>query len=470
MRGHWLSTIPLLTGVALCVLSSLAPNGQSKRRAPVVWLSLVTALICAGIAWNLPPNQVTSFLGQQWVLSPAAQTLLASLSAATALLIAVAYRTPQVEPFCGPALTSFGLLAAAMLLQPQALSFALLSAALVILTLAATADRPSVRGASRLLGLATLPIPCVVLCFALLDRLALFPDQPALAELSSVLVIPCVALWLTLFPFQGTTPLWAKRQVPLAPAFLWIVKDWVVVWLLLALWTRFPALRTEPTALALGILGLFTAVVSGIWAAFQMDLSAVLACAAMSELGIAIQGLVAGSPAGLQSALLLLSGRAFAILLATSALAALGTAPDPPSTELPAPGGHARWWAMLPLAAFSVGVMSLAGAPPLLGFVGRQQLYVALRAQNPSVVWAWLPAALGLVAGLIRSLRTAWRAAQVTQTPQGSSRFTLGARNLPSLVAMCLLVLCLLWLRLQPQPLLDLIFDLAEPWMPTFTL
>ena len=463
MRVYWLSVVPLGIGVPLCMLRPFAAAaGQSKRRMWVVVLSLLTNLVCAGMALRLQREEVSVFLGQQWALSQTGQTLLAFLFLATALLIAIAGRTRQVEPFCGPALASLGLLSAVILLQSQQLSFVLLPAALVVLTLAVPAAPPSVRGASRFLALVTLPIPFMVACFALLDRLALFPDELALVDLGGLLVIPCVALWLTLFPFQGTTRLWAEGQVPLAPAFLWIAKDWVVVCLLLTFWTCYPALRTESTAAVLGILGLATSVVSGVWASVQSDPSAVLACAALSELGMVVQGLATNSSDSLQGALILLVGRSFAVLLATSALAVLAAPPGLPGAESPTRGGLPRWQTLLPLVAFSVGVLSLAGAPPLVGFLGRQHLYTAIRAQNPSVLWAWLPASFGLALGLIRSGWCMWHSARLSRARS--------IRNLPAPFAMCLLLLCFLWFGLHPQPILRLILDVAAPWMPPSAL
>ncbi len=466
MRLYWLSAIPLGVGVPLCMLRALAA-GASKRRSWVVGVSLLTSVVCAGMALSLRRNAVDVFLGQQWALSRLAQVLLAFLFLATALLIAVSARTREAESFCGPALASLGLLNAVVFLASQPLSFVLLPAALVVLTLAAPAAQPAVRGASRFLALATLPIPLVLVCFALLDRMALFPDDLAPADMAGLLVIACVALWLTLFPFHGTTRLWAQRQVPLAPALLWVAKDWVVVYLLFTLWGRFPALRTESAATLLGMLGLATSVVGGVWASLQSDPSTLLACAALTELGMAAQGLALNSSDSLQGALILLIGRSIAVLLATSALGVLPIPANSSGADSTARGGLPRWLTLLSLVAFSVGVLTMAGLPPLAGFLGRRLFYAAIRAQNPSVFWAWLPASLGLVLGLARSCWSMWHSAQFSQARRGSWWPAESIPNLPTFLVMGLLLSCLLWFGLHPQPVLRFILDVAAPWMPS---
>jgi len=128
---------------------------------------------------------------------------------ATAMMITIADVAEQSESFSAPVLASCGPLGAAILLR-STLSFLLLPAALLAL-----ASRPSsaagVRGAPRFLTWVTMPILCVPVALAILERLALLPDDSALATRSTRLVVPPAILWLTLFPFDGTTRLWSKN-------------------------------------------------------------------------------------------------------------------------------------------------------------------------------------------------------------------------------------------------------------------
>ncbi len=438
MRPYWLSTLPLAAAAVIYI--------GRRQRILVIGLGLATILTCVDISLELPLDEVTFFLGQQWTLDQGAQALLVLVYVTTAILLAIAATTEQVESFCAPAVASAGLLSAVILLHSLLLSFVLLPMALVVLVLAAYPSPPSaVRGASRFLAWITLPILCLPVAFELLERFALLPDELAWASLAALLVVPPMIIWLTLFPFHGITRLWAEGAPPLAPAFLWVVKDWVVIWLLLALWRRTPALYTESAIAILGIAALVTAVVSGILALVQSSPSAVLACAAMSELGIALQGVTAGSVNGLEGGLFLLISRSAAVLLASSALAAIhGSA----ARETESSANPFRWRRLVALVAFAVGVLALAGMPPLGGFVGRRHIYAALRAEEPYLFLAWLSASAGIVLGLVRAVLSLWN----TKVQSSSGR----ARDLLFPLLVCLLVLCV-WIALHPQATVSLI-------------
>ncbi len=447
MQLYWLSALPLVAAV----LTSIA----QRQRALAVGFGLLTTLACAGLALALPLDKITPFLGQQWVLDPVAQALLAFMYVTTAILLVIWAVAKQAEPFCAPVLASLGLLSAVILLRSLLVSLILLPAALVVPALAASPSASSaVRGASRFLTWITLPIAFVLATFMLLERLTLFPDEFALANTSAWLVVPPIMLWLTLFPFHGTTCLWARDSLSLMPAFLWAVKDWGVVYLLLLLWRQNPLLHTENAMAALGSAGLVTAVVSGVWAFTQSTPSAVLACAAMSELGIAMQGLTASSVEGVLGGLFLMVSRSLAVLLASSALAGLygSSASD---TESNPKSFH--WQSLVLFIVFVVGVLGMAGLPPLGGFLGRQHIYATLQAKGLYLLLAWLSASAGIALGLVRTGWSLWQT-----KVQSPSRHT---HALPLLLVLGLLLLGL-WIGYRPQATLNLISDLLSHWLP----
>jgi NADH:ubiquinone oxidoreductase subunit 2 (subunit N) len=429
-----------------------------QRRRLAIGLCVVTALACAAIAVSMLPNTATVFLGQEWALYPIARPLLAGLYLVTAALLAIAAMTEKGDVFCAPALASTGLLSATILLRSPLLSCLLLSAALAVLVLAAFPAATSLQGASCFLALVTVPIPFMLGCFTLLERFALFPDELALAGLSALLVVPPIVVWLTLFPLHSVTRLWAAKGVPLAPAFLWIVKDWVVVYLLFTLWCQYPVLHSETATALLGIAGLATALVSGVWAYLQSNPAALLACAAMSELGIAWQGIMSGSTDGVVGGLSLLMSRAAAILLACSALTAL--CGNLSAYEAPIQGLSSRRKGFL-LLAFAVGILALTGLPPLVGFWGRRQIYAALQPQGLYLLLTWLSATFGIVLGLVRTVWTLWHA-QV----ESSSEHSL---TLPLFLVLAFLLLCL-WLNAYPQAMQGLASDLARHLPPLSSL
>jgi hypothetical protein len=452
VKPYSLSVLPLVAAAVMFMMGR-------RQRLLVAGLGLATALACARLSLTLSLDDATVFLGQQWMLDQLGQALLVFMYAAAATMVAIAAVAEQAESFSAPALATCGLLSAVVLLRSVLLSFMLFPAALLVLVLATSPSPPSaVRGASRLLTWITLPILCVPVALTVLERFALSPDELVLTNWSAWLVVPPIILWLTLFPVDGTTRLWSRDGLSLASVFAWTVKDWVVVYLLLMLWRQYPVLHTESVGVTLGIAGLATAVVSGVLALAQSSPSGVLACAAMSELGIAVQGLTANSADGALGGLFLLVSRSVAVLLASSALAAW---PGALARDSESNTGSFRLRSLAVLIAFAVGVLAMAGLPPLGGFLGRERIYPTLQAREPYLLLAWLSASVGIVLGLVRTGWSLWH------TEEGSAPGQF--RDLPLLLVLCLLLLCL-WIGYRPQATLGLISDLFHHTLPLFPL
>jgi hypothetical protein len=432
VKVYWLSILPLAGALAVALLR--------RWRVPMVIVALLTVLGYLRLSAALPLDQTQTLLGQQWMLDAGAQRVLTLVCWVTAILLAIAAATPKADVVHAPLLASLGLLSAALVLRPWLLSLLLLPAALILPILAARPTRRSApRGAAQFLAWVTLPIPFLLGIPWLLDQLAVRPQEVAVVTWSAWLVLPAWILWLNLFPFHGTTPLWAASGLPLAPAFLWAVKDAVVIHLLLTVWRQMPALQTESVLSALRTLGLLTALFSGVWAVIQSSVSGVLGCAAMGVLGLVVQGLAAGSADGLSAALFLLLGRSAAVLLASSALTALrsGSTGSPQETRTGFP------WEGLLLGLISVaGVLALLALPRIGNpALGRTALTV-LQAQEPRLWQAWRISSVGVLIGLAHTSWRLWR----DQVYSSAGRI----RPAPFLVAVFLLLLCL-YLALSPQ-------------------
>jgi hypothetical protein len=406
----------------------------------MVIVALVTVVGCLGLSSAPPLHQAQTFLGQQWMLDGGTQRLLILVYWTTAILLAIAAAVQQADTVHAPVLASLGLLSAAVLLRSWLPSLLLLPAALIVPIWATSATHPSAaRGASHFLAWVTVPIPFLLGIPWLLDQLAVRPQELAVVTWSAWLLLPAWILWLNLFPFHGTTPLWAAGGLPLAPAFLWAVKDAVVIHLLLALWRQMPALQTEGVLSTLRTVGLLTALFSGVWAVIQSSLSGVLGCAAMGVLGLIMQGLAAGSADGVGAAMFLLLVRSAAVLLASSALTALYGG----SVDTPQESGKRSPWQGLVLWLISVGGVLALLALPKMGIPaqGRTVLTV-LQAQEPCLWQAWRISAAGVLIGLAH---TSWR---LWRDPVRSSAGRI--RPAPFLLAICLLLLCL-YLASSPQ-------------------
>ncbi|MGB9879787.1 MAG: hypothetical protein ACPLRM_03400, partial [Anaerolineae bacterium] len=315
MKPYWLVAVPL-------VAAGIVGLAQ-KWRILVIALALGTIFLCTYLVLSLPLDEATIFGGQTWSLNRSTQLWLFFMYGSTAVLLVIAATTEQAHSFSAPILASVSLFSAVLLLHSW-ISFLLLPAALAVPVLAAYPSVPAaVRGASHYLSWVVLPIPFFLAISILSERFALFPDEISLMNWNAWLVIPPIVLWLTLFPIQWTTPLWARGNPPLTPAFLWTVKDWIVIYFFLALWQQKPLLHTANALAVLGSLGMLTTIFSGAWAVLQSSPSAVLGCAAMSALGLAVHEISVGSGEALSGAMSVLVHRTLTILLASSALAAL---------------------------------------------------------------------------------------------------------------------------------------------------
>lgn len=481
MHAYWLSAVPLAGALGVALLR--------RWRVPMVIAGLATILGCLRLTAALPLGQAETFLEQQWLLDGSAQRMLTYACVTTALLLAIAATTEHAHTVYAPVLASLGLLSAALLLQSWLLSLLLLTAALIVSVLATFPTSTSApRGATQFLAWATLPVPFLLAIPWLLDQLAVRPQEVAVVTWSAWLVLPAWILWLNLFPFHGTTPLWAGGGPPLAPAFVWAVKDAVVIYLLLALWRQMPALHMESVLSALRTLGLLTALFSGVWAVIQTSLSGVLACAAMAVLGLIVQGVAAGSTDGSSAALFLLVSRSAAVLLASSALTALygssaGSSQEsrkrfpwdsvgkrgtvvrhtlqadhsPPQVQRRTvvrrePGvkvgdrlslpTRIPWEAIVLWLIAVGGVLALLRLPMMNNPAQGQGALAVLQAQEPRLWQAWRISSVGILIGIAHTSWRLWR----DRVRSSAGRI----RPVPFLVAVCLVLLCL-YLALSPQ-------------------
>jgi hypothetical protein len=443
MKVYWLSVLPLAGALVVALLR--------QRRVPMLVAVLATLLGYLRLCSALPLGQGEAFLKQSWMLDAGAQHLLMLACWATAILLAIAAADPKAGGVHAPLLVSLGLLSAAVLLRSWLLAVLLLPAALIVPILATLpTDRSAPRGAAYFLAWATAPVPFLLGIPWLLDQLAVHPQEVAVVTWSAWLLLPAWILWLNLFPFNGATPLWAAGGEPLGPAFLWAVKDGVVIYLLLGLWREMPALQTEGVLSTLRTLGLLTALFSGIWAVIQPHLSGVLGCAAMAALGLIVQGLATGSADSLGAALFVLLSRSAAILMATSALAALHGSSAGSAQE-----NRKRfpWEGLLLWLISTAGVVALLRLPMMDNSGAGQSLLAILQALpgEPRLGQAWRISSVGILIGLAHTSWRLWR---------GRVRNSVGRiRPVPFLLALGLLLFCL-YLVLAPQVVQGLVSSL----------
>ncbi len=433
-----LSALPLAASGVMCILG--------RRRWPVLLVAAVTLTLCAAMIWRWVAMEDRSTLfGLEWVLDTATRSLLVRIYAGTLVLFACAQLRQNVPAFSAAALASVGVLTAALLARPLWLASLLLSCGVVLTAGVARPQKASAaRGASGLLLWSSLPIPFVLALFALLEHHALYPDDAQAVNLAGLLSIVPMVLWLNLFPVQATVRAWAADGVPLGPVLAWVVRDAVVLFWALGLWQQHPELCT-PTALdLLGLVGLLTAVASGILAGVRRSPGSLLACAMACQLGTAVSGAVAGSVNGWEGVLALLAGRWIAAWLAVAALTVLDDRCSPAGDGQISRTTNWPQWAAV--AGYSIAILSLAGALPGPGFCGRQQVYLALGEGFMALRVPWALASLGLVVGLARLLPSLLA---IKSHGQGQVRVR------PSLFLLCALLLLSGYVALRPLQILS---------------
>ena len=399
MRPPWLSALPRVAALVQCTVR--------RRRVSLLGLAIgvATLSVTLPIVQQLLDGTQLTLLGAPWVVSKASQVLLAYLCTTTGTLIIIGTLTEQDLSFLTSLFMAAGLLGAAVLLRSVLASLLLLCLPPVILARSSGREDPSaVRARASLMAWIGVPVLCIPTAIIVLERLAAQPESSLLATSSAWLVLLPSVVWLNLFPADSVVRPSSRDEMPLGSSFLWVSRDPVVVFLLLSLWLRFPQLHARTPLLAMGAVGFVTAVFNGVLAVAQSSASGLLACAALSSLGIAVQGLASGVQSGMLGGLTLLVSRSAAVLLAHTSLAAI--------RGLGSAGGERRplredWKMLLALSGFAVSVLTLAGAP-WGALRARTAILAAVQPHSSFMLLAWACASVGLTLGLTRTLWRLW--------------------------------------------------------------
>jgi NADH-quinone oxidoreductase subunit N len=216
----------------------------------------------------------------------------------------------------------------------------------------------------------------------------------------------------------------------------------------------------EPTAL-LSLMAAATILFGSLCALRQRNLKRLLGYASIASAGYALLGIVALNERGAAAVLVYLAGYLFAIIAAFTVISIL--TPDDEDEDLSILANlHHR--SPLMAVTLTLAVASLAGIPPLAGFIGK---FLLLRAViEPTAMFPWLVgvALLGVVAslyyyfGIIREIF--WGTGQWwTEKEPKSAPIKLADSQVVVLV-ICLLGM--LVLGLYPQPLLELATDAVQ--------
>ncbi len=372
-------------------------------------LAAVVSAALGGMMVAVPPDLVVSlggrefvaggtmtFLGRSVVFGPLAQVGLTFLFLAGAALFLLAglLETGELYPSIG--LGTLGLLAAALVVRPLVYAVLILELAVAFSVLILHSGI----GGTRYLTFFVLALPGPLIAHWLLDMYALTPDQTGLLQTASLLVGLSFALMLGLVPFHPWVPALGRGELPMAIALIFSAVGGTVWFLLLDYLRTYPWVSQSPYWVpALTAMGIGTAVVGGLLGAAPRGWGALLGYAVMVDTGMLTLALVRADALGVELERAMMLTRVWGVLTAAAGLSAVGAEGIPPR------GWRSAWGAV----ALMVGLLTLSGFPPTVGFASRWGLYRLLFQDQPLTALALLVASLGPVVGMLRMLPGALR-------------------------------------------------------------
>jgi len=296
-----------------------------------------------------------------------------------------------------------------------------------------------------------------------LNQMTGLTDEPMLV-LAYLLIFVGLGFKLALAPFH----LWAPDVYQNAPT---PVAGWIgsgskiaAAALLIALLKPVSSTLKDALVPALAALAVLSMVVGNLGALRQTNLKRLLAYSAIANAGYLLVGVVAFSPAGNTSVIFYILVYSLASLGAFGVIAVLT---DTLGRDAEINDFNGCWKTTPGLAAaFLVFVLSLAGIPPLAGFLGKFYLfYAAIEAEPGAASWHdgfyWLVAfaLIMSVVSLYYYLRVL-KAFLVAPSDDGKAASIAPIKiGWAAGVTLCLLAIAVLALGLWPEPLLNLLSD-----------
>jgi NADH-quinone oxidoreductase subunit N len=309
-----------------------------------------------------------------------------------------------------------------------------------------------------LLGMALLYAQCGTLSLpAMGQQLASQGDNMHYMVLAGfTLILIALGFKLSLVPFHLWTPDVYEGAPAPAAAFLATVAKVAVAALLLRLISWFPIIASTALQNILILLAGLSMLAGNLLAMHQTNLKRLLAYSSISHFGYLLTGLAALNFVSLQSSMTYLFTYTFATLAAFGVLSVVSVT-HKAATEDADGLQHYRglFWKQPYLAAIMmVSMLSLAGMPMTIGFIGK--FYVILAAINSSLWWLLAILVISSGIGLYYYLRVivtlflhAPRIARL-RIPFDWGRSACGAM----LIITAILIMLL---GVYPQPMLDLV-------------
>jgi len=398
--------VPLASAVVLFFLRRLqfitaimAASMAGVLGVGAFWLPLDRAVELGGRQVAL--GEPVTLLGRQLVMTAANRVELAAIFLMAAALFLLGARLGSGQLFFPLGMAVTGLLSAALVIRPFVFSALFLTIAALMATILFQSSGQT-RGAFRYLVLMTLALPAFMIANWMIDSYQYNPTDAALPRSIMLALAGGFALLLGVVPFH----IWIRPSVeessPVAAAFVLTVSNSVNWFLLLDVLQEYPWLVAQQDIFRiLQLLGLLTAAVGAVLAFSSSDFSHVMGYGVVADYGCTLVALGTRTSAGLSAVMLATVARPASLAVLALGIALARERLGSSRFEKLAGQGWSNPWTT---AALTAGGFSLAGIPPLAGFVGRWAQTRVLATAMPWYFIAVLGATLGVAAGALRGM------------------------------------------------------------------
>ncbi len=365
------AAVAVLGAGLMAIFTSIVPMDE-----PLVFLGIPYKI--ASTLW---------VLGRALILDEGNRAAIGFLYFAGALLFCVAWTLRSSRNLYYVGLLSIGSVAASLMIQPFLfaaifLEFAAMGAVLILVS----PEYPARRGGIRLLVMFTVAMMAILTAGWMLENVGVTRATPELAHRATLLLALGFAAIMAVPPFHLWLPSAAAEANPYALAFVTVFLQSAGLFFLLRFLGTYEWLRDDPRLFS-GIRMVGTAMVwfGSLMALSQRSFSKVMAYALLTDFGVMLLAVGAGTTESNYLALGLTGVRVVSVTVWASGMARIYELQVEDNVE--ALRG-AAYRSPLAATAMLVGLMSIAGLPLTAGFPGRWGLLLALAPIDPFAGWA----------------------------------------------------------------------------------
>lgn len=403
--------------LAVVPLMAAALTYALRRFATLAVAVAVTLILALGLfIWIAPPDLTVTLAGRSLLMgqdvtwsgmsfrfTEALRPFLSFLYLITVIALIFAWRISQGRTFFAAALIVTSLASLILMVRPLTLApLGLAFIACIAVFIVQSGRGGSTRGAFRQLWLPLAAFPFFLTAGWLLEQIPLNPDNPAPFNLAVTLLGWGLVLLLAPTPLHGPRVTLASEAPPLVAAFLQLISEAVILYLVRAFTADFLAIINDFNLARFLIYGgLFSMAWGGIAAVGQRDFAPLWSYAGLVNYGNLLLAMGLGLLSSWSLVLLLFGARTILILLGAMSLASLRQ--QAAATDFARVAGLAN---RLPwtVAGLLAGGLGLIGFPATAGFASQWTLLQQVAVRDARWIFVMVPAALLVAIGYLRGL------------------------------------------------------------------